>query len=759
MPSQARPPQWRSLKTMITDLESPRSPAAETSPQSQEHRLAAGHQVGPYRIDRLIGRGGMGIVYAATRTDDFEQLVALKVIDPRHRSVEILGRFFRERQILADLQHPWIARLLDGGSFDDAAPYLAMEFVDGQPIDQFCEEQGLSIDQRLELFSKVCRAVQFAHQNLIVHRDLKPNNILVTPQGEPKLLDFGIAKILGPEDPSFAKNTPGPVQRPPLTPAYASPEQRLGLAVTTATDVYSLGVLLHQLLLGRLPHQLPERDPGEHQKSLGTTVPDGPTEKTLPPVVEPQGALSADLAAIIATAMQPEPEDRYASVTQLSDDLDAYRNDFPVSAYPGNWLYQTTKLARRHRLVMVLLLLILVFSSGSLVLWRQAVHARTLAETSAKQAQEEKGRAVAAQERAEATTGFLADLFYAADPDSPLGSDTPVRTILDRGREQLTDSFEGSPELRADILGTLGSVYNSLGLVKTAEELKSEALYLRQAHTLEDRPELAVDLNNLARLRFELGDAANAEPLFRQALAMWKRLGDGDSAAITELNLAALLTHRGAWNEALTLHLNVLEFRRETVGEDHPRVASSLFGLGIFHYMKGELERAETYLRQALAMYVENYGEEHSRVASVQANLGLALQGQGRLDEARHLLEEALAMRRRLLGEDHSSVAVTQANLAAIFLTLGQTSEAGELLEPALESLRAQQPDDSWLLAHAESISGSYLLAIGQRKPALILLTRSHQALLKAKGEQDIYTRNAAARLQAAGHLPAAQQN
>ncbi len=735
----------RDLETVVTTNVLPRARALRPG---TEIELAAGEKIGPYRVDRLLGRGGMGLVYLATRTDDFEQKVALKIVEPGSRSTEILDRFYRERQILADLQHPHVARLLDGGSIGDASPYLAMEYVDGVPIDRFCQEQQLSVTERLELFAKVCGAVHFAHQSLVVHRDLKPGNILVTSEGEPKLLDFGIAKIL----------TPEPVERQDwdletasdqrlMTPAYASPEQFVGQAVTTASDIYALGVLLYQLLTENPPYRLRVHEHHEALRLVCLEDPPAPSSIVLGSGDARQARrLKGDLDAIVAKAMRKEPEQRYGSAAQMADDIHRHLGGRAVTAHTGNWMYYAGKLAWRYKPALAVLAMVLVFSVASTVLWRRAESARWAAEAAAQNAESERVRALQSRERAENVNKFLQDLFKAADPNATRGLEVSVREVLDRGRSKLEGSLEDSPEIRADLAGTLGTVYNNLGQYETAAELKKEALRLRREADSGDRPELAIDLNNLARLYFEQGSSRAAEPLFRDAVQMWRRLGDRSSLSTTQLNLAALLIHQGDWDEALALQQEVLEERRRNQAGG-AKIASSLHSLGVLHYTRGDFVAAKKNLSEALGLYLDTHGEEHTRVASVRGTLGLALHGAKRLDEAEVELRQALASRVRLLGEAHSSVAISRANLAALCLDLGRTTEAHELLEPALDVLRSNQPQGSWTLAHVESIWGSYLGAVDRRDEALSILKASLSTLVETKGEHDIYSIRARARL------------
>ena len=739
-----RPPRAASVETSATQAGVGQASSIKVTTAREE--VAPGDRIGPYRIDRQLGKGGMGVVYLATRTDDFEQQVALKLVASGHQTVEILDRFYKERQILASLQHPHIARLLDGGSTGDAWPYLVMEYVDGEPIDRYCNGRGLSLSARLALFIKVCGAVQVAHQSLVVHRDLKPGNILVTPDGEPKLLDFGIAKILGPriEDArDFLVTAPA---CHPMTPAFASPEQVAGKPLTTGSDVYALGVLLYWLVSGQPPYRLANLSPQE----LVHTICE---EEPLPPSVAVSSsgqagdkgdrrarALVGDIDAIIQKAMRKEPAQRYGSAAQMADDLQCHLDGLPVSARAGTWRYHAGKLARRHKAALAFLVALVAFSITSTVLWRQAVAARGTAEAAVEHAEAE-----AAQRQSVVT--FLEDLFTAADPNLSRGAEVPVREVLDRGRERIATSLDGSPELRAELLGTLGTVYNNLGDLASARALKQEALALRRASDIGDRPELAIDLNNLARLHADLGDPGAAVPLLREAIAITARLGDAQRNELARLNLAGILAQLGKGEEAVEQHRRVFDQRRARLGSDSVDIAPSLFGLGFAEFSIGRFDAAETHLREALALYRAAHGDEHTWVASVNGTLGLVLHARGQLDDARDSFEASLGVRQRLLGDEHVSVATVQKNLAAVLLDQGEVDAAGRLLGPAMEVLRARRKPDDWALAQAEAVWGSYLSARGQHEEADAVLQASLDTLMRVKGEQDVFARDVRDRL------------
>lgn len=482
-----------------------------------------GKTIGPYRIEKRIGRGGMGDVYLVVRNDGaFRRRMALKLVRQQADASIIGHRFQSERQILASLDHPNIARLLDGGSTDDGRPYLVMEYIDGQRLDRYADEHRLGVEERLELFLQVCSAVQTAHQNLVVHRDLKPGNILVTRDGVPKLLDFGIAKLLAPElFPHTVEMTRTEMR--PMTPQYASPEQLLGQPVTTASDVYSLGVLLYQLLTGHLPRSLPSLVPQDIQRALDSDQPTKPSVAVLrtkgdeasgtqvtPELVSRvrstrvdalRRQLTGDLDNIVLMALRREPHRRYASVDQLTEDIRRHLEGLPVHARPDTFRYRTSKFMRRNGLSVAL--------GGALT-----VMALGFVGTVGYQAAEissERDRFELERDKAQRVAGFMLDLLRMEDAESPDAEAhrQMVQEILDRGTDRLAQTPGDPPEIRAILLHTLGGAYFKWGLTEDARPLVAEAVRLREG-LIEDSPgnaelDLAESLSLLAEIDHRRG--------------------------------------------------------------------------------------------------------------------------------------------------------------------------------------------------------------------------------------------------------------
>lgn len=474
--------------------------------------VAPGTLIGRYRIRRLLGRGGMGAVYLAERADQqFDQQVALKLIGRDMPGGSLARRFRAERQILAHLNHLNIARLLDGGASDDGVPYIAMEYIEGTRIDLYCRQQRLDLRQRLQLFQQVCEAVQYAHQNLIVHRDIKPSNILVAADGTPKLLDFGIAKLIDPQQTGSTDGLTRIYERV-LTPEHASPEQVRGEPVGTVSDVYSLGVLLYELLTGVRPFALLGRTLEQIEEVICKLQPSKPSAAATCKDA-PRGlarALAGDLDNIVLRAMHKEPQRRYASAAALSDDIQRYLDDRPVQARPDAWTYRATKFLRRNLVaaslaVAVTLVIAVVVSFYTVQLTAQRDRAATEAAKSAQVAQ------------------FLTDIFRVADPAQAQGRQITALELLERGAQDIERRLADQPLVRADLLFAIALSYENLSAYDRAGPLLEESLAIKSAARLEETREYVEMLYELANLRRLEGRSSEAERHFQRALEIQQR--------------------------------------------------------------------------------------------------------------------------------------------------------------------------------------------------------------------------------------------
>jgi len=657
--------------------------AAETS---------IGRLIGPYRVLRKLGQGGMGAVYLAERPD-IDKQVALKVVRDVFASPERIQRFMLERRVLARLNHPGIARILDAGMADDGAPYFAMEYVEGTSLTDYCDRHRLGVTARLKLFVMVCAAVQDAHRNLIVHRDLKPSNILVTEDPESglsphrqgsgraqvKLLDFGIAKLLEEErgDAMLTQTGSGV-----MTPAYAAPEQIRGGDVTTATDVYALGLLLYALLTGRLPYEVkgrPVHEIGEavlHAEPRKPSVMIGAAEA----VAAQQSAspeqlrrrLQGDLDTICLTALQKDPLHRYASAGELLADVERHLDGLPVAARPGTLGYRLTKFASRHRAPVVAFTIVLLAFI-------------TLAVFYTVRLAEQRNRAQAEAEKAGQVSAFLIDLFEAGDPYAASSDSLDVHTLLQRGRER-AEELAAQPEVQAKMLDVLGQVYMRLSRYEQAEPLLRQALTLRRRHLGADHLDAAESLANLGLLFHQQGAYDSAEVALREALAIGERkLPDGHPNLASHLDdLGVILSDKGDYKAAEVVYGRALQIRRHLYIEPHKDLGKSLNNMAVNFYYQGDYAAAEQYYREALAVDRAVFGPAHPEVATDLANLGKLVEEQEDYAVAESLLTEALRIRRAKLGEVHYETALSMSQLGGMLLRKGDYEQAAAYLREAL---------------------------------------------------------------------------
>jgi eukaryotic-like serine/threonine-protein kinase len=705
--------------------------------------IEPGQRIGAYRVIREIGRGGMGAVYLAERADgQFEMRVAVKVAKRGMDSDEILRRFRHERSILASLEHPNIARLYDGGISDDGRSYLVMELVEGEPITVFCDNRRLTIEERLRLFLAVCDAVRYAHSNLIVHRDLKPSNIFVTPDGSPKLLDFGIAKILVEEDGAEPLTRTGVRV---LTPGYAAPEQLAGEPVTTATDVYAMGAVLHELLTGVRPKPArPLSVAGGLRDHSGPALPRASETVAARTTDDVELArtraaarsttlerwirgLRGDVDTILLTATEPDPGRRYGSPQQLADDIEHHLSSRPIRARPPSRGYRFRTFVRRHRMgvasAAVIATLVVASAGALLVQHTNTIRARDRAELEARKATQ--------------VASFLAGMFDAAAPGESRGDELTAREILERGARRLESELADQPLLQAGMFNVISHVYLSLDLIEEALPLAERALELRTAHLGPLHIEVAESENQLARIHDARGDFDSAEPLYRSALHARERLLGSEHAEVAEslLNLGLLLTDRADYAGAEPLLRRALAIDRKLFGDAHPHVATSLNNLAILLFSRGDYAGAETSLREALEIRRAVLGEPHPRVAITLHNLAAVVQRRGDHAEAERLHRQSLAMHRRVHGGAHRDVASSLSNLGALLTMSGRPAEAEQHLREALEIGRALGADTGEL-ADALGNLAAAVRDLGRLEEADTLLEEALELNLSVRGPE-----------------------
>ncbi len=682
-----------------------------------------GRRVGPYRLVRELGRGGMGVVFLAERADgQFEQTVALKLIATGRLSPAALRRFLAERQILARLQHPGIARLLDGGVSEDGLPFFALELVaGGVPITTYCAGRQLGVDDRLRLFEQVCQAVRFAHKNLIVHRDLKPSNVLVTPEGEVKLLDFGIAKLL--DEPAERDATLTAFGPRPMTPRYAAPEVILGRPITTAADVYSLGVLLFELLTGGSP--LTPRDGSlvELHRVVLEQEPERPSRAALAtPGLAPaerdqlSRRLRGDLDAIVLQALQKEPEARYSSVEALLEDLRRHRRGLPIAARPSSFFDQSLRFVRRHKLA--------VGAGGLIALSLAAGIAGTLWQARV---------AIAEARRTEEVKEFLLALFEVADPDNSRGETVTARELLSRGAARLDSELVAEPALRAELLQTVGDVHRRLGDFESAGKQLERALELARAELGPGHVRVAEALLALADVEHSAGALDEAERRYHEAIPLLKAARGQDHRLTlrAESYLAQLLFDRGLLDAAEALHRQTLVRQQEALGADDPETLRTLHTLARILLERGDLAGAEPLFETVIEKRKRRFGELHSSVSEALVNLATLRDRQGDAAGAEALYRRALAIDRRLLP-GHPELAADLNNLAALLLRQNRLDEALALADEALAIAEAvygvgEPPTAPFLhtLAKALRLAGELARAEPLARRALALAERA----------------------------------
>jgi eukaryotic-like serine/threonine-protein kinase len=735
-----------------------------------------GRRVGAWTIDRQLGRGGMGTVWQAHRSDGrFEGIAAVKLLNLARLDAVGAERFRREGTLLGRLGHPNIARLLDAGLTDGGQPYLVLEHVAGERIDRYCDALRLSPEQRIRRVLDVVGAVSHAHANLVVHRDLKPSNILVTADGAVKLLDFGIAKLLedGTGTESAALTDVGDGRA--LTPEYAAPEQVSGGVITTATDVYALGVLLYVLLTGRHPTGQGSRTAAEHFRGIVEVEPQRPSSVVEDAAATLRSASAArlrriyagDLDNIVLKALRKRADDRYATVGALGADLRRYLGHEPVSARPDSAGYRLRKFIRRNRLPVA------AGSAIALGLLIGIVREREL-----------RGRAEAEARKAVAVQDYLVSVFGAADPLAPPESrpeETTARALLDHGAARIDTALGGEAEVRATLRTALGQVYANLALYDKAASQFDRALAERRGVLRAKDPAIAEAMDRLgtvraqqerlveadsllrgalARRRALFGDQHDAtaesldhladvlqgrndydgaEPLRREALAIRRAL-HGDSAlvvATSKLNLGRLLYDRGAYADAGAMYREVIAVRERRLGPDHPGTSEAVLALGSAEEFQGHFAAAERLYRRALESQRTTLGPNHQLVAATLNNLGKMLHkaGEARWPEAEVLLRESLAINRRVFGARHSTVSTNLGHLAILMREEGKLDEAEGMLREALAIDRALYGDEYDGVAFGLNELGAVLRMRGHPDSAVPLLREAVRQTRKIFGE------------------------
>ncbi|HEY2676817.1 MAG TPA: serine/threonine-protein kinase [Steroidobacteraceae bacterium] len=661
--------------------------AAESLLEDHRDRLI-GSRVGPYRIVSILGHGGMSTVYRAERDDSqYHQTVAIKVLQHAAVHPRLRSRLHSERHILATLDHPSIARLIDSGELEDGTPYLVMEHVDGESIDAYCDSRTLFVRERIELFIAVCGAVHYAHRNLVVHRDIKASNIFVTDEGTPKLLDFGIAKLLAPE--SLSHTLPVTrLQERILTPENAAPEQVLGRPITTATDIYALGVLLYQLLTGRSPYRLLSYSQLQLERAICMDDPTRPSQIVVSKLkdetdldrsrisdrrgLSPQrlrARLSGDLDAIIAMAMRKEPDRRYPSVEALADDLQRHLLGQPVRARQGDWRYNSAKFLRRNLFAVVTAAAIFVglVTIAGVTLWQN--HRIGIA----------RDATARERDRAQQVSAFLVDVFSRADPFMAQGREVTAKDLLDQGAEKIKSNDTLQPEVRAQLLESIGLAYRRQGLSENAIPLFEQAVTIRREARPLDNRVLAAALANLAQALTDAGHLVSADAYLQQAVAL-SQSGEGSQSAETADIVFQygnfLLSAKSDPDRAKKLFDDALRIYRNIPGDQHLAIAATLSALAAAAVWSGDYMIAEQHQREALNLFRATVSRNHPDHAVALATLGHILAQRGKYTEAEQTLNEALEIERNVFGADNQRVASIEADLGILYQRKGDPARA-----------------------------------------------------------------------------------
>jgi serine/threonine protein kinase/tetratricopeptide (TPR) repeat protein len=681
--------------------EVPSAPAGTRGPADGQLRI--GERIGSFQIREEIGRGGMGVIYLADRVDVFEQRVAIKLMRRGTDTDEVLSRFVQERHILARLEHPQIARLIEAGATESGLPYLAMEYVDGEPITVYCERLDAPLAEVLRLFHQICRAVQFAHERFVVHRDLKPSNILVNRSGEVKLLDFGIAKLL---DAPVEARTAAFSRR--LTPFYAAPEQWGGEPPTAATDVYSLGVLLYELLAGVVPGRIEEPVPASRRLESIAIAPPPSVASGRPEATPRQSGwrdrLRGDLDNIVLQAMRPAPAERYPSAAALVEDVERFRSGLPVRATRPTVRYRARKFIARHRVAvgaagLVLASLLIGIASTS---WQARIAAR------------ERDHARAEAAKAERINQFMLGLFRSVDPNVTKGKAITARELLDEGAARVAGELADQPLVQATLLSTLGNLYRQISSFDRAQEMYERALALRRQHGDAKSAEVGTALADLGSILGERGRYKEALDALHSARAIQSdRLGVHDpEVAATLSKTAAVYQGMGRFGAAESLYMQALDTEERAFGSQDARVADELDRLGNLKYAERRPFEAAPLHERALAIRMRTVGHDNLATATTMENVANAIGETGKVARSESLHVEALGIVRRLYGTDHYLAINMLKNLAGHYLSRAKW-ERGEV--PALEALRVcrlnfgEEHPLTALMEHNAGMFDSYL--------------------------------------------------
>jgi len=764
--------------------------AAKKRPTSGPHEDLVGSTLGAYRLTSILGRGGAGVVYLGERVDrKYSARVAIKVLAERTDS-PLHARFGGESQILAGLNHVNIARLLDAGESESHYPYIVMEYVHGESLNEYCDKHSLSIERRLELFLQVCSAVQYAHRNLIVHRDIKPSNILVTDDGTVKLLDFGIAKLLSSAPPAAIALTR--LHDRALTPEYASPEQIAGRIVTTSSDVYSLGVLLYELLTGLHPYDLHGKSQIEVERAICNVDPLKPSVAVVEAIsqtetargqmairaaasctLSPQrlvGKLSGDLDAIVMLAMRKEPDKRYTSVELLAQDISRFLNIEPVLARQGQWSYYLTRFLRRHWVPVTASAATTIALVASVAIttsmYRQAKidrdHAQVVSELMSSifvdaNPYVSQGKTMTALDLLDAADQRLSGGRYDPIVESTmrtqlgeayvnLGQYNKAAKHLRRSLELLKTQANSSQEPLAKTLLLFANAEHGRGNFSNAQEFYSQARSILQSSSFHDSRVYAVLLRNLGQLENVRGDLAAAERSYKASEGIARRLtNQPEELAQTLVQLAQLYNWKGDLAQAEHFGREALAIFDAIGATRHPHYATLQTFLGDVLVQLGRLDEAALMLESSVKSHRLLYRNVGPRLAGSLNMLAWVRYGQGQADEAQSLLVEAIESSSKVSGSSHYDVGYHQISLGRLLVYRKDFAGAKHNLDAALGILEASLPADHQYIASAQYWLGEALLGLHDLSGAQAILSKSHNAWQQANAASWLVARTESA--------------
>ncbi|MGH8123738.1 MAG: protein kinase domain-containing protein [Rudaea sp.] len=706
-------------------VDSARDSAARDWSENEAATASGGERMGPWRILREIGRGGMGVVLLAERADgQYQQRAALKLIKRGMDSEAVLARFLRERQILARLQHPHIAHLLDGGIADDGRQYFAMEYVEGEPLLRYCSAGNLKLEQRIGLFLDICDAVQFAHGQLVVHRDIKPSNVLVTAGGSSKLLDFGIAKLLAADDGS----TQTAWQDRPLTPAYAAPEQLRGEPVTIATDVYGLGCVLYELLSGQRPFGFDDAPSAEEvRRVLETTSPAAPSKLGMSSSPIAAKRLRGDLDTIVLKALQREPARRYATVAALADDIRRYLDGRPIFARPDSAAYRARKFLARHSIAVgagsVAVALLLLATGASLY--------------EAHLARQQSQQARAQARRAEATREFLVGVFDQVSPDGNKGAPISARALLETGERQISGGVDEQPAAKAELSALLGELYRDIGDRPHGHALIEHAL------ALVDDTNIPVDTRARVLLSVAASESEDKETFdaglkhARQSVALLESLPEADAETLAQGHAAIAypLRRQGHYDEAVAVLRKAIPQDTRALGKQDKAVAEEWVQLGIALTHLQRYGESEAALRTAMQTYRVVYGEDSEHMGHVLDALGGMFYSKGDLADAEEAYRRSLNIYSAKLGPNHHDTLVGKNNLLQLLEYRGKFAEALPVRLALMEQEKASGQMAATDAAYGDLSAGIDYVELSRFSEAETMMREATNLLRSAQGE------------------------